>query len=78
MANRIITATVAGENIKLSSKKAGTKGSLKAVSIAFTFDNAWEGTTKKVYFFNIYGKASGVDLRLSSPLFLASFTHASV
>lgn len=55
MANRIITATVTGETIKLSSKKAGAAGSHKAVSLAFTFDSAWDDTTKKVYFFDTNG-----------------------
>lgn len=56
MANRIVTASVSGETIKLSNKLAGASGSHNAVSLAFTFDSAWDDTTKKVYFFDAYGK----------------------
>ena len=56
MANRIITATVTGETIRLSNKTAGAAGSFNAVSLAFTFDSAWDGTTKKVIFLNAYGE----------------------
>ena len=52
MANRVITAAVSGESIKLSNKIAGASGSVNAVSLSFTFDSAWDGTTKKVYFFD--------------------------
>ena len=55
MANRIITATVTGETIKLSNKTAGAAGSFNAVSLSLTFDSAWDGTTKKLYFFDAYG-----------------------
>ena len=56
MANRIITAAVTGETIKLSNKTAGAAGSFNAVSLSLTFDSAWDGTTKKLYFFDAYGK----------------------
>ena len=52
MANRIVTAAVTGETIKLSNKIAGAAGSFNAVSLSFTFDSAWDGTTKKVYFYD--------------------------
>ena len=55
MANRIITAAVTGETIKLSNKTAGAAGSFNAVSLSLTFDSAWDGTTKKLYFFDAYG-----------------------
>ena len=67
MANRIITAAVTGETIKLSEKSAGAAGSFNAVSLAFTFDSAWDGTTKKVYFFDAYG-ANAVYIVLTSNL----------
>ena len=54
MANRIVTATVTGETIKLSDKNAGAAGSFNAVSLAFTFDSAWDDTTKKLYFFDSF------------------------
>ena len=54
MANRIITASVTGESIKLSGKVAGAAGSCNAVSLAFSFDAPWDGTTKKVYFFDAH------------------------
>ena len=50
MPNRIITAAVTGETIKLSNKTAGAAGSFNAVSLSLTFDSAWDGTTKKLYF----------------------------
>ena len=55
MPNRIITAAVTGETIKLSNKTAGAAGSFNAVSLSLTFDSAWDGTTKKLYFFDAYG-----------------------
>ena len=55
MSNRIITAAVTGETIKLSNKTAGAAGSFNAVSLSLTFDSAWDGTTKKLYFFDAYG-----------------------
>ena len=55
MANRIITAAVTGETIKLSNKTAGAAGSFNAVSLSLTFDSAWDGTTKNLYFFDAYG-----------------------
>lgn len=58
MANRIITAAVTGETIKLSNKTAGAAGSFNAVSLSLTFDSAWDGTTKKLYFFDAYGNNS--------------------
>ena len=67
MANRIVTAAVTGETIKLSEKSAGAAGSFNAVSLAFTFDSAWDGTTKKVYFFDAYG-ANAVYIVLTSNL----------
>ena len=67
MANRIVTATVTGETIKLSNKTAGAAGSFNAVSLAFTFDSAWDGTTKKIYFFDRDG-ANAVYRLLTSDL----------
>lgn len=58
MPNRIITAVVNGESIKLSNRIAGAAGSHNAVSLALTFDSAWDGTTKKIYFFDTYGKTA--------------------
>ena len=55
MPNRIITAAVTGETIKLSNKTAGAEGSFNAVSLSLTFDSAWDGTAKKLYFFDAYG-----------------------
>ena len=55
MANRIITAAVTGETIRLSNKTAGAAGSFNSVSLSLTFDGAWDGTTKKLYFFDAYG-----------------------
>ena len=55
MPNRIITAAVTGETIKLSNKTAGAAGSFNAVSLSLTFDSAWDETTKKLYFFDAYG-----------------------
>ena len=55
MANRTETAAVTGETIKLSSNDAGAAGSFNAVSLAFTFDSAWDGTTKTVQFLDTYG-----------------------
>lgn len=55
MANRIINAAVSGETIKLSNKIAGAAGSCNAVSLALSFDGMWDGTTKKVYFFDVNG-----------------------
>lgn len=55
MPNRIITAAVTGETIKLSNKTAGAAGSFNAVSLSLTFDSAWDGTTKKLYFFDVNG-----------------------
>ena len=55
MANRIINAVVSGETIKLSNKIAGAAGSCNAVSLALSFDGIWDGTTKKVYFFDANG-----------------------
>lgn len=55
MANRIINAVVSGETIKLSNKIAGAAGSCNAVSLALSFDGMWDGTTKKVYFFDVNG-----------------------
>lgn len=56
MPNRIITAAVSGEKIKLSNRLAGASGSHNAVSLSLTFDSAWDGTTKKVYFFDRDGE----------------------
>ena len=66
MANRIVTATVTGETIKLSEKTAGAAGSFNAVSLSFTFDSAWDGTTSKiVQFLDAYG-ANPVNITLTS------------
>lgn len=56
MANRIISATVTGESIKLSNKIAGAAGSHNAVSLSITFDGAWDDTLKKLYFFDAFGE----------------------
>ena len=56
MANRIVTAIVSGESIKLSNKIAGAAGSHNAVSLSLTFDSAWDGTAKKIYFFDRDGE----------------------
>ena len=69
MVNRIITASVSGETIKLSNKLAGAAGSFNAVSLAFTFDSAWDGTTKKVYFIDRNG-ANAVYILLTSNLLI--------
>ena len=67
MANRIETAVVTGESIKLSSNDAGAAGSFNAVSLAFTFDSAWDGTTKIVQFLDTYGE-NPVNITLTTNL----------
>ena len=68
MANRTITAAVSGETIRLSNRTAGAAGSYNAVSLVFSFDSAWDGTTKKVYFFDTYGE-NAVYVLLTSELY---------
>lgn len=71
MANRIVTATVTGETLKLSSNDAGAAGSFNAVSLAFTFDSAWDGTTSKiVQFLDAYG-ANPTNITLTSGMLVS-------
>lgn len=71
MANRIVTATVTGETIRLSEKSAGAAGSFNAVSLSFTFDSAWDGTTSKiVQFLDAYG-ANPVNITLTSGMIVS-------
>jgi len=70
LANRIITAVVTGENIKLSNKVAGAEGSFNAVSLSLTFDSTWDGTTKKMYFFDVNG-ANAVYRLLTTDLIVS-------
>jgi hypothetical protein len=55
MSNRIITIQVAGEHIKKSSSVIGASGSHNAVTLEVSFDSTWDGTTKKLYFFDATG-----------------------
>lgn len=55
MPNRIITAQIQGEYIKLSSGTAGAAGSHNAVSLEISFDEAWADTSRKVYFISADG-----------------------
>ena len=52
MANRVITAYCADETMQLSSSIAGAAGSSNAVTLRLSFSSAWDGTTKKVYFYD--------------------------
>jgi len=54
--NRVITVQVQDEYIKKSSSIAGAAGSHNAVTLEISFNSLWEGTTKKVYFFDAYGQ----------------------
>ena len=54
MANRIITAAVTGETIKLSNKTAGAAGSFNAVSLSLTFDSAWDETLEQKFDNRLY------------------------
>ena len=56
MANKLITATVTGEYIKLSDKVAGAAGSDSCTSLVITFDSIWASTSKIVQFLNAYGE----------------------
>ena len=53
--NRIINVDISDEYCKVSNKVAGASGSHNSVDLEFTFNEAWEGTSKKVYFFNALG-----------------------
>lgn len=52
MANRVITAYCADETMQLSSSIAGAAGSSNAVTLRLSFSSVWDGTTKKVYFYD--------------------------
>ena len=52
MANRVITAYCADETMQLSSSIAGAAGSSNAVTLRLSFSPVWDGTTKKVYFYD--------------------------
>ena len=52
MANRVITACCADETMQLSSSIAGAAGSSNAVTLRLSFSPVWDGTTKKVYFYD--------------------------
>lgn len=52
MANRIITIYCADETMQKSSSVAGAAGSSNAVTLRLSFSAAWDGTTKKVYFYD--------------------------
>ena len=52
MANKIITVYCADETIQKSSSVAGAAGSSNAVTLRLSFSTAWDGTTKKVYFYD--------------------------
>jgi hypothetical protein len=57
MSNRIITVIVSGEIITASSHIAGAAGSSKAVSLALSFDDAWDGLSAiKLYFADANGE----------------------
>lgn len=77
MANRIITASVCGEYIGLSSKVAGAAGSYAAVSLELSFDSAWDGTTKKLYFIDSLG-TTGVYVILTTEMLKAGTTDVYV
>jgi len=54
--NRKIVVSVRGEYAEASGHIAGASGSHNAVDLEFIFDSAWDGTTKKVYFFDARGE----------------------
>ncbi|MEA4947056.1 MAG: pyocin knob domain-containing protein [Oscillospiraceae bacterium] len=62
MANRVITATVQSEYIKLSSRIAGAAGSHNAVTLEISFDSEWDGTSRKIYFISADGKNACITL----------------
>lgn len=53
--NRVISVDITDEYCKVSNKVAGASGAHNAVDIEFTFNESWENTSKKVYFFNSRG-----------------------
>lgn len=77
MPNRIITAQVQGEYIKLSSATAGAAGSHKAVSLEISFDSLWDGTSRKVYFISADG-AQNACVTLTTDLLKAGATDVYV
>jgi hypothetical protein len=77
MPNRIITAQVQGEYIKLSSATAGAAGSHNAVSLEISFDSLWDGTSRKVYFISADG-AQNACVTLTTDLLKAGETDVYV
>lgn len=55
---------ITDEYCKVSNKVAGASGSHNAVDIEFTFNESWDDTSKKVYFFNSKGLNPVVKLLL--------------
>lgn len=56
--NRIILLSVDDAWIKRSGETAGASGSAGAVTLRMTFDSAWDGTSKTVYFTDALGENS--------------------
>ncbi|MEG1564419.1 MAG: hypothetical protein RR365_11950 [Bacteroides sp.] len=54
--NKILKIAVNGHKMERSGDVAGASGSYNAVTLALTFDRAWDGTTKTVFFFNSMGE----------------------
>jgi hypothetical protein len=53
---RTITVSVQDEIMKLSSNNAGAAGSYNVVTLEISFGDAWDGMTKKLYFYDAHGK----------------------
>jgi hypothetical protein len=68
---RTITVSVQDEIMKLSSNNAGAAGSYNVVTLEISFGDAWDGMTKKLYFYDAHGKNLVYILLGSSNLKLA-------
>jgi hypothetical protein len=69
---RTITVSVLDEVIKASSNIAGAAGSYNAVTLEITFSDAWDGLSRKVYFYN--AKGGGLVYVLLTPAHLKEGT----